>query len=164
MTRIVTKCKRPEFVRCSVCGAEFCRSNKRQRWCSPECSQQGKRRAGGTQRRNADATRWKKPGALEVPAVVVVVKRKRASGQDRGPTPRPSNAEPATPPQPANDDRTPTPPPATERQPAIITIRRKSRFGDVPELAPDEVRRRADLANDMFQEFKRQISEKVRKP
>jgi hypothetical protein len=33
----------------------------------------------------------------------------------------------------------------------------------VPELAPDEVRRRADLANDMFQDFKRQIATRLRK-
>jgi hypothetical protein len=33
----------------------------------------------------------------------------------------------------------------------------------MPELAPDEVRRRADAANEMFQDFKRQIAAKLRK-
>jgi hypothetical protein len=32
------------LVRCPVCGAEFCRNIQGQRWCSPECSQQGMRR------------------------------------------------------------------------------------------------------------------------
>src|SRR5215469_15495991 len=86
--------------------------------------------------------RRKKPVALEVPAVVKAADpakaRKRASGQGREPLPAP---------EPANDGRTLAPPPAAERKPAIVTLRRKSRFGDVPELAPDEVRRRADAAD-----------------
>jgi hypothetical protein len=103
--------------------------------------------------------RRKKPVALEVPAVVKAVEpakaRKRASGQGREPPP------PA--PEPANDDLKPAPPPAAEKKPAIVTIRRKSRFGDVPELAPDEVRQRADAADATFQDFKRQIAAKLRK-
>jgi hypothetical protein len=44
--------KLPEFVRCPICGVEFYRTAPGRRWCSPECSQLGKRRAGGTQPRH----------------------------------------------------------------------------------------------------------------
>ena len=49
--------KLPEFVCCPICEVDFRRDLLRQRWCSPECSQLGKRRADGTQRRNADTSR-----------------------------------------------------------------------------------------------------------
>ena len=42
--------------------------------------------------------------------------------------------------------------PSSETKSAIVTIRRKSRFGDVPELAPEEVKSRADAADQMFQD------------
>jgi hypothetical protein len=99
--------------------------------------------------------RQEKPVALEVPAVVKATDpakaRKPASRQGRGVTPAPDNSGSAAPPA------------AAEQTSSVVTIRRKSRFGDVPELAPDEVRRRADLANDLFQDFKRQIATKLRK-
>ena len=45
--------KLPEFVRCPVCDVDFRRTAPRQRWCSPECSQQAKRRTADTPRRIA---------------------------------------------------------------------------------------------------------------
>jgi ATP-dependent DNA ligase len=51
----LAKRKLPEFVCCPVCGVDFRRTSQSQRWCSLECHQRGKRRAGGTQRRNAVA-------------------------------------------------------------------------------------------------------------
>ena len=64
--------------------------------------------------------RKRKPVLLEVPAIVT----KRA--------PRPQASAPK-PPAPANDDR----------KPAIVTVkRRRSRFGDVPDMTPEEKRGR----------------------
>lgn len=87
--------------------------------------------------------------ALEVPAIVA---RKRGA-----------QAEPRPKPEPANDDRKPSPPPATRS--AIVTARRpKARASIPPGLLPDteaEAKRRADLANAMFQEMKRQIAAKI---
>ena len=82
--------------------------------------------------------------------------------------PIPGAAQPSTPrkaarvaPPPANDDRAD---PATSSQPntksAIITIKRKSRFGDVPDMTPEEHRRRGDAADALF----REIVRRVRKP
>jgi hypothetical protein len=75
----------------------------------------------------------------------------KASKRGRGATPAPDNIESAVPPA------------VAEQKPVTVTIRRKSRFSDAPELAPDEVRRRADAANERFQDFKRQIAAKRRK-
>ena len=47
--------KRPEFVRCPVCDTEFCRRNPGHTWCSPECSDRTKRRAGDAPRRGGGA-------------------------------------------------------------------------------------------------------------
>jgi hypothetical protein len=38
--------KRPVFLRCPVCGTEF-RSNSVQRWCSRDCLNAARSRAGG---------------------------------------------------------------------------------------------------------------------
>ena len=57
-----------------------------------------------------------------------------------------------------SDDPTELP----QRKSAIVTIRRTSRYSNVPELAPEEVRRRGDAADAMFQDFKRLIAEKLR--
>ena len=60
---------------------------------------------------------------------------------------------------PANDDvGKPTKPAA-----ALVTFRRKSRFGRAEDITVEEANRRADLANKMMQDFKRQIAEKLRK-
>jgi hypothetical protein len=99
--------------------------------------------------------RRKQPVALEVPAVV-----KAAGKRGRWQTPPP---EPAGPPPPANDDGKPAPPPPTAaRKSAIVTIRKHSRFGTAEDLTPEEHKRRADLADAMMRDFKRQIAAKVR--
>jgi hypothetical protein len=65
--------------------------------------------------------------ALEVPEVV-----KAATKRGRWQTPPP---EPAGPLPPANDDGKPAPPPAAERKSAVVTVRRRSRFGVAEDLA-----------------------------
>jgi hypothetical protein len=107
--------------------------------------------------------RRKKPVALDVPAVV------RASNKPGpgptpapGPTPEPGKPEPA-PTTPANDDGKPAPSPAAVRKSAIVTVRRPSRFGPAEDLAPEEVRRRADAADTMMKTFKRQITDRLRR-
>ena len=56
-------------------------------------------------------------------------------------------AKPGTTPAPANDDR----------KPAIVTVkkRRRSRFGDVPDMAPEEHRRRGEAATELWREMTR---------
>jgi hypothetical protein len=50
-----------------------------------------------------------------------------------------------------------------DRKSAIVTIRRRGkRFADVPDMTPEEHKRRGDGADAMFQEMKRQIAQKVR--
>ncbi len=81
--------------------------------------------------------RKKKPVAYEGPAIVTI-RRKRAI------LPK---AEAS-----AGDDR----------KSAIITIKRKpsGRFGDAPDLTPEEVQRRGDAADALWREIKRRIAEK----
>jgi hypothetical protein len=74
--------------------------------------------------------RRKKPVALEVPAVVKAADPARASKQGRG-----------SPPAPANDGRTPTPLAAADKNPAIVSIRQRGRFGYAEDLTPEELRR-----------------------
>jgi hypothetical protein len=108
-----------------------------------------------TSYRSKRPPRRRKPVVLGVPAVV-----RAASKPGPGPTPTPGNPQPA-PTIPANDDPKPAPPPAAERKSAIVTVRRHSRFGPAEDLAPDEVRRRADAAEAVMQDFKRQIAAKL---
>jgi len=79
------------------------------------------------------------------------IRRKRAPiGDQRSGEPAPDLAPTA----PVNDDR----------KSAIVTIKRKSgRFGDVPDMTPEEHKRRGDAADALFREMKRQIAEKLRK-
>jgi hypothetical protein len=51
---------------------------------------------------------------------------------------------------PANDDR----------KSAIVTAKnpRRGRFGDVPDMTPEEHKRRGDAADALFREMKRQIA------
>jgi hypothetical protein len=72
--------------------------------------------------------RKRKPVAIEATAVVTA----------QPSTPREAAGVPATPP--ANDDR----------KPAIVTIKRKSRFGDAPDLTPEEHQRRGEAASAMW--------------
>ena len=60
-------------------------------------------------------------------------------------------AKPETTPAPANDDR----------KPAIVTVkRRRGRFGDAPDLTPEEHRRRGDAADTLFREVVRHAARK----
>jgi hypothetical protein len=82
--------------------------------------------------------RKKKPGLLEVPAIAV----KRAPSQQAS-APKPA--------APANDDR----------KSAIVTARkRRSRFGDAPDMTPEEHRRRSDAAAALFREVVRRATAK----
>jgi hypothetical protein len=51
-----------------------------------------------------------------------------------------------------------------DRKPAIVTAKnpRRGRFGDVPDMTPEEHKRRGDAADALFREMKRQIAEKLR--
>jgi len=88
----------------------------------------------------------RKPITIEGPAIV----RKRASADATPP-------RPAEDPTPANDDDRKPPPGA--RKSAIVTIRRKSRFGDTLDLSPDELKRRADAADALWRELVRRNTE-----
>jgi hypothetical protein len=50
---------------------------------------------------------------------------------------------------------------------AIVTAksphRRQNRFGDVPDMTPEEHKRQGDAADALFREMKRQIAEKLHK-
>ena len=51
--------------------------------------------------------------------------------------------------------------PATDdRKPAIVTIKRKSRFGDAPDLTPEEYQRRGEAADALFREIVRRATSK----
>jgi hypothetical protein len=110
------------------------------------------------------AYRYKRPPrkrkaiALEAPAVVTTKNSRRpvlgetAAEVQRAPV-QEGTAQSSTPREaarvispshhsasPANDDR----------KPAIVTIKRKSRFGDAPELTPEEHQRRGEAADAMW--------------
>jgi hypothetical protein len=57
-------------------------------------------------------------------------------------------------PTPANDDR----------KLAIVTAKNphRGRFGDVPDMTPEEHKRRGDAADALFREMKRAIADKLR--
>jgi hypothetical protein len=80
-----------------------------------------------------------KAASIEVPEIVTIPREKlrRAAKADQ-----------------AND----------ERKPAIVTAKnpRRSRFGEVPDMTPEEHKRRGDAADALFREMKRQIAEKLR--
>jgi hypothetical protein len=78
----------------------------------------------------------KKPVAIEVPVVVRTE-----------PTRRPGTTRPAD----VDDDHKPAP------KSAIVTIRKPGK-GYVPDLTPEEHRRRGDAAEAIFREMKRRIA------
>ena len=52
-----------------------------------------------------------------------------------------------------------------DRKSAIVTAkhpRRHGSFGDMPDMTPEEHKRRGDAADALFREMKRQIAEKLR--
>jgi hypothetical protein len=78
-------------------------------------------------------------------------RKRKAVPLEVPPIVRKGAAKPETPPAPANDDR----------KPAIVTVkRRNSRFGDAPDLTPEEHRRRGDAANALFREMVRRAAGK----
>jgi hypothetical protein len=91
--------------------------------------------------------RKRKAVALDVPAIVMPAPTKKRQGpvirlgaeavNDNGEQPRPA---------------------------AIVTAKnpRRGRFGDVPDMTPEEHKRRGDAADALFREMKRQIAEKLR--
>ncbi len=82
--------------------------------------------------------RKKKPVLLEVPAIVT----KRAA------SPQASAPKAAAP---ANDDR----------KSAIVTVKRRpGRFGDVPDMTPEEHQRRGEAAAALFREIVRRATAK----
>jgi hypothetical protein len=50
-----------------------------------------------------------------------------------------------------------------ETRSVIVTAKnpRRGRFGDVPDMTPEEYQRRGDAADALFREIKRQIAEKL---
>ena len=72
---------------------------------------------------------------------------KRAPPSQQASAPKPA--------APANDDR----------QPVIVTAkRRKGRFGDAPDLTQEEHQRRSDAADTLFREMVRRAARKDRPP
>ena len=74
--------------------------------------------------------------------------------------PPPDEPEPTAPPS-ANDDA-PTNPVAAAAKSAIVTLKRKSRFGDAPDLTPEEHKRRGNAADALWRELVRRVAEKLR--
>jgi hypothetical protein len=95
--------------------------------------------------------RKQKAVALDVPAIVKPTPMKK---QQRGPVIR-LGAKGAE----AVNDNGNQPRPA-----AIVTAKnpRRGRFGDVPDMTPEEHKRRGDAADALFREMKRQIAVKLR--
>ncbi len=98
--------------------------------------------------------RKRKAVALEVPAIVRAADPAKASKRtplrdQRSGEPTPDLATTA----PANDDR----------KSAIVTARRPGRraVADVPDMTPEEHKRRGDAADELFRRFKREIAEKA---
>ena len=90
------------------------------------------------------------------PAVVTSVDPKKLR--------RPATRRKATP-QPANDDGQPATSSHHGTKSAIVTARKvRSRRSDVPDMTPEEHKRRGDAADAMFREMKRQIATALRKP
>jgi len=92
--------------------------------------------------------------ALNVPAIVTPAPTKK---QRQGPVIRLGTKEAKA----VNDNG--------DRKSAIVTAKnphQRGRFGDVPDMAPEEHKRRGDAADALFREMKRQIAEQLdeRKP
>jgi hypothetical protein len=93
--------------------------------------------------------RKRKPIEIEGPAIV----RKRGRADVVAPP------TPVEEPKPGNDNR-----PAAATSPhdgtksAIVTIKRRSRFRDAPDLTPEEYQRRAAAADAMWRELVRRVA------
>ena len=104
--------------------------------------------------------RRKKAVALEVPAVVKAADPAKA--HKRATTVQQSDEVTAER-SPAQDDHMPgeTSTQRASKSP-IVTSRRRSRFGEAPDLTPEELQRRRDAADAIMQDFKRQIAARLR--
>jgi hypothetical protein len=81
-------------------------------------------------------------------AEVSVATRRDDGGLAQPTTPRAAAPAPATPP--ANDDR----------KSAIVTARRRGRFGDAPDMTPEEHQRRGAVADALWRELVRRATSK----
>jgi hypothetical protein len=94
-----------------------------------------------TQYRYKRPPKKRKPVPLASPAITTV--KRTHVGRNK-----------PNPPPPANDDEKPSP-----KQPAIVTTRSKrGRFGEAPDLAPEEHQRRTDAADQLFRELVRRAT------
>jgi hypothetical protein len=80
--------------------------------------------------------RKRKAVAIEAPAIV----RKAKPGNDNRPEAATSSHD--------------------ETKSAIVTIKRKSRFGDAPDLTPEELQRRGEAADALWRELVRRATAK----
>jgi hypothetical protein len=109
--------------------------------------------------------RKRKPVALEAPAVVITKSSRRPVGGTEEtaakviadlPRLRGEAAQPSTSRVTA---RVIAPPPASDdRKSAIVTVKRKGRFGDAPDLTPEEHKRRGEAAAALWRELVRRAT------
>jgi hypothetical protein len=94
--------------------------------------------------------RKSQPAAITAPAVVKARKPKQLH-VERLQEAMAARPDPAIPEPPANDDR----------KSSIVTVRRRGRrFADVPDMTPEEHQRRGDLADALWRDMVRRITDK----
>jgi hypothetical protein len=109
--------------------------------------------------------RKRKAVAVEAPAVVItkssrrqpVGRKEQAAAEVRLHTPVPGGKGALQPSTPRAAARV-APPANDDRKPAIVTIKRKSRFGDAPDMTPEEHQRRGDAADALWRELVRRAT------
>ena len=112
--------------------------------------------------------RKRKAVPLEGPAIVVGKRSRRLEGTaaaeviSGSPRHHDGAAQPSTLRKTEREPAVTAPPPANDdRKPAIVTAkRRRSRFGDVPDMTLEEHRWRGDVADAMFREMVRRAAGK----
>jgi hypothetical protein len=90
---------------------------------------------------------------LEVPAVVMVKRGRRPDDCERAAAEVPEEKSPRSRGEAAQSLA--QPPANDDRKPAIVTIKRKSRFGDVPDMRGH--RRRGEAADALWRELVRRV-------
>jgi hypothetical protein len=112
--------------------------------------------------------RKRKAVAVEAPAVVItkssrrqpVGRKEQAAAEVRLHTPVPGGKGALQPSTPRAAARVESPPANDDRKPAIVTVKRKSRFGDAPDLTPEEHKLRGDAADALWRELVRRATAK----
>jgi hypothetical protein len=110
--------------------------------------------------------RKRKAVALEAPAVVTTKSghrphwEKEAAAAEVSVTARHNDGGAAQPSTPRAAARVAPPPANDDRKSAIVTVRRKSRFGDAPDLTPEEHQRRGEAADALWLELARRATTK----